>query len=200
MRKVPGNIKLPGEKKDIIKIIKDSELPTDWIPKLRDYANAKNVEFFSTVCDEASGDILENYNADAYKFASYAITHIPLLRHIAKKKRPIIISCGGAKLQEVAEAIEIFEQCGNNEIVLMHCIGQYPAPLDGLNLNVIKMLQLAFPDIVIGYSDHSSEPKDAPIAAVALGAKVIEKHITLDRNLPGQFDISRHFSHTFSLR
>lgn len=174
-----------GEKKDIIQIIKESELPHNWIPKLKKYANRKKLEFFSSVCDEISVNVLEKYKVDAFKLTSYAITYIPLLRHVARKKKPIIFSSGIAKLSEVAEAIELFEAENNSQIALMHCIGKYPAPLNSLNLNVLKTFQLAFPDIVVGYSDHSSDPVKAPRAAVALGARIIEKHITLDRNLPG---------------
>lgn len=174
-----------GKRKDIIQIVKEGELPTSWIPKLKRYANSRGVEFFSTVCDEVGADILAKYNADAYKFASYEITHLPLFSHVAKKQKPIIFSSGGATLKEVAEAIETIKKEGNKNILLNHCIGQYPAPLENLNLNVIKTFQLAFPDVVIGYSDHSSDPVMGPRTAVALGAKAIEKHITLDRNLPG---------------
>lgn len=174
-----------GEKKDIIQIIKDNELRHEWIPKLKGYANKKDIEFLVTVCDEESGDVLERNNVEGYKLASYAITHIPLLRHIARKRKPIIFSCGGASMRETAEAIGVFEEEGNMDVVLMHCIGQYPASRESLNLKVIKSLQLAFPNVIIGYSDHSLDPTEAPVAAVTLGAKVIEKHITLDKNLPG---------------
>ncbi len=174
-----------GEKKDIVKIIKERELPIDWVPRLRNYTKKKGLEFFSSVCDEESADILEKYGGDAYKNTSYEITHIPLIRHIAKKKKPIIFSCGGATLPEVAEAMEVFQKEGNQNIALLHCIGQYPAPLESLNLSIITTLQIVFPDVVVGYSDHSSDPVIAPRAAVALGAKIIEKHITLDRNFPG---------------
>ena len=174
-----------GRKKDIYKIVEDSELPEEWIPKLKRYANKKGLEFFLTTCDEKDTDVLEKYKVPAYKIASYEITHIPLLRHTAKKKKPIIFSSGDATLLEISEALEVFKQENNHHIVLNHCIGNYPAPLESLNLNVIKMFNLAFPNIVIGYSDHSVDPVIAPKAAVALGAKVIEKHITLNKNSPG---------------
>lgn len=174
-----------GEKQDIIPIVKDGELPHTWIPDLKKYANSKNLVFFSSVCDEHSADVLEANNGAAYKMTSYGVTHIPLMKYAARKKKPVIFSCGGATLQETAEALYAIKGEGNNQIVLMHCIAKYPCPLNSVNLNVIKTLQFAFPDIVIGYSDHSSEPIEAPCAAAALGAKMIEKHITLDRKLPG---------------
>jgi len=174
-----------GEKKDIIKIVKEGELPHGWIAKLRDYAVQKGLIFFSSVCDEGSADVMEKYGADVFKITSYEITHIPLIRHVARKKKPVIFSCGGSTLAEVSEAMDVFREEGNDKIVLMHCVGQYPAPLNSLNLNIIKTLQMIFPEVVVGYSDHSSDPVAAPKIAVALGAKVIEKHITLDRKLPG---------------
>lgn len=174
-----------GEYDDIIEVVKKGELPVDWIPQLKKYAEEKGLEFFSTVCDEEKADVLEKYGVSAFKIASYEITHIPLLRHVARKKKPIIFSCGGAEIKEISEALDVFKEEGNNEIALLHCVAQYGAELESLNLGIITTLKSAFPDIIIGYSDHSSDSIVAPKTAVALGAKIIEKHITLDRNLPG---------------
>lgn len=174
-----------GEKKDIIEIIKANELRHEWIPEFKKYAEDKGVEFLVTVCDEESGDVLERNNVAGFKIASYAITHLPLLRNIARKGKPIIFSCGGATIAEVHDAISVMQEEGLQDIALMHCVGQYPAPRESLNLRAIQTLVAAFPDVVVGYSDHSLDPFEAPKVAVALGAKVIEKHITLDRNLPG---------------
>lgn len=174
-----------GKKKDIVEIVREGELPPAWIPKLKRYAESKKLEFFVTTCDERSTDILEKYRASAYKIASYEITHLPLLTYTAKTKKPIIFSSGGSTLKEVTEAMEVIQKTGNKKIIVNHCIGQYPAPLKNLNLRVISMLSLAFPDVIVGYSDHSQDPVKAPRAAVVLGAKLIEKHITLDKNLPG---------------
>lgn len=173
-----------GKKKQIVKIIKDNELVHSWIPKLKKYTHLKKLGFIVTTCDEKSTDILEKYDIDAYKIASYEITHIPLLQHVSKKNRPVIFSCAAATLAEVAEAREVFRnhQYG---LGIMHCVGQYPADPKSLNLNIIKTLQFAFPDVVVGYSDHTSDPIEAPKSAIILGAKIIEKHITLDRSLPG---------------
>lgn len=181
-----GNyITATGQKKDILEIVKKGELPPEWVSRLKKYAYEKKLEFFSTVCDEIGADLLKTNNMQAYKFASYEITHIPLFKYVAKFKKPIIFSSGGAKLNEIVETIEAIKSEKNNQIILMHCVGQYPAQLDKINLKVITTLQLAFPDIIIGYSDHTSDPTVAPRAAVLLGAKVIEKHITLNRKLPG---------------
>ncbi len=175
-----------GRKKDIIDIVKEGELPPLWIPKLKAYANKKGLEFFSTVCDEQSGDILEKYSVDAYKFASYEITHLPLFRYVVRKGKPIVFSSGGSTLKEVAGVMELLEQEGCQDILLNHCQGQYPPTIDTLNLNVLTTFQLAFPRTVIGFSDNGSDPSlDVAGAVVALGAKAYEVHITLDRNLPG---------------
>jgi len=174
-----------GRKKNIYQIVKDAELPIPWIPKLKKYANKKGLEFFSTTCEGKGADILQKYGTDAFKIASYEITHIPLLRYIAKFQKPIIFSCGAAEIKEIADALEVFKEEKNDKIALLHCIAEYGAPVFSLNLNVIRTLKMVFPDVVIGYSDHSKDAVSAPRAAVALGAKIIEKHITLDKNMPG---------------
>ena len=174
-----------GRKKNIYKIVEENELPINWIPKLKDYANKIGLEFFSTVCDEEGANILEKFGADAFKVASYEITHIPLLRYIAKKKKPIIFSCGASEMKEIVEALRVFREEKNEKIALLHCIAKYGADVAYLNLNIIKTLKLRFSEIIIGYSDHSADPIKAPVAAIALGAKIIEKHITLDKNMPG---------------
>lgn len=174
-----------GESVDIHTLIKQMELPYEWLTELKQYTQAAGLEFFSSVCDEVSADILEKTEVETYKIASYEITHLPLLEHIAKKRKSIIMSCGGATMMEVEEAVQTVKAAGLDKVVLMHCIAQYNAPLDTLNLNVIKTLKLQYPELIIGYSDHSSDPVIAPVAAVALGAQMIEKHITLDRSTPG---------------
>jgi len=174
-----------GRKKNIYQIVKDAELPKEWILKLKSYANKKGLEFFCTVCEEEGADILKKYKMPAFKFASYEITHIPLLRYVARMQKPIIFSCGAAEIKEIAEALEVFKEEKNENIALLHCIAHYGAPVTSLNLKVITTLKAVFPDIVIGYSDHSKDAVVAPRIAVALGAKIIEKHITLDKDMPG---------------
>ncbi|GIK83866.1 MAG: spore coat polysaccharide biosynthesis protein SpsE [Patescibacteria group bacterium] len=174
-----------GDKVDIHDLIKKMELPYEWLKELKSYAEDRGVEFFASVCDEISADALFETKPCAFKIASYEITHLPLLEYVTKKKLPIVLSCGGATMLEVSEAIQTIKEAGGKDIVLMHCISQYDVPLTKLNLNVLKTLQLQFPDLVIGYSDHSAHPTLAPVTAVALGAKVIEKHITLDKSSEG---------------
>lgn len=175
-----------GKKRDIIDIVREGELPPAWIPKLKAYANQKGLEFFATVCDEQGADILMQNNVDGYKFASYEITHIPLFRYVTKAKKPIVLSTGGATMREVAETMEVLADQKHNDTLLNHCNGEYPPKLSSLNLAVIKTLQFAFPYAVIGFSDNGSDPSlGVARAAVALGAKAYEAHITLDRTLPG---------------
>lgn len=174
-----------GKEKDIIEIIKDTELPTHWIPKLKRYARSKGLEFFSSLFDEQAADILEKYGADAYKIASSEAAHIPLIRHVARKGKPVLYSTGMATMAEVMSSAGVILAEGSGKLVIMQCAAVYPAPLSVLNLNVIRTFKSAFPEAIIGFSDHTSDPVLAPVAAVAMGAKVIEKHITLDRGLPG---------------
>jgi len=174
-----------GESLDIADVIKKAELPYEWLIKLKAYAEQQGLEFFSSACDELSVDILIKTNVVALKTASYEITHLPLIQHIAKQKKPFILSCGGASMFETSEAVETAQAAGQKQMAILHCIAKYDAPLNTLNLNVLKTLQLQFPELVVGYSDHSSDPVIAPTAAVALGAKLIEKHITLDKRSDG---------------
>lgn len=174
-----------GKKVDIHTLLKTVELSYDWLKKLKKYTEERGMEFFASVCDEVSADALYKVGTPAFKITSYEMTHIPLMEHISGRGVPIILSCGGNTMSELVETIQAAKDAGQKDILLMHCIAKYDAPLDALHLNVLKTLMLQFPDLVIGYSDHSADPVKAPVAAVALGAKMIEKHITLDRSLPG---------------
>ncbi len=141
--------------------------------------------FLSTVCDEGSADLLYATSPSAFKIASYELNHLPLLKYVAGLKTPIIFSTAGADISDIQEAYQTITGEGNKEIAIMHCVAKYPAPPEYSNLSVIPMLAAAFPDAVIGFSDHSAHPYDVPCAAVRLGAKLIEKHFTIDKNLPG---------------
>lgn len=175
-----------GKKVDIHKLLKNVELPYEWLSELKKHAEKLDMEFFASVCDEISADALRDAGTVAYKIASYeAGSHVPLMAHVSGKGLPIIMSCGGCTISETEEAIETSRGEGQKNIVLMHCIAKYGAPLSTLNLNVINTLMGQFPGIVIGYSDHSADPTAAPVAAVALGVKMVEKHITLDKRSEG---------------
>jgi len=164
-------------------MLKKLELPPEAFPILAEYAKEKGIVFLSSPFDCVSVDILEEAGVDAYKIPSGEITNIPLLRYIAGKKKPIILSTGMAEIDEIARAVDLFRNAGIRDLILLHCVTSYPAPPDTLNLQVIKTLRRTF-RLPVGFSDHSPGVLDAVIARV-LGACVIEKHFTLDKNLPG---------------
>ncbi len=158
---------------------KSAELPNEWTEQLVAYAEKRGIMFLSTPFDIEAVDILSKAGVPAYKVASYEMTDDILLRHIAKQGKPVILSTGMAYLEEVAHAIRVVQEAGNMQIIVLHCVSIYPPKtFADLNLRAIMTLQEAF-KIPIGYSDHSAPPYNAaPIAAIALGACVIEKHVT----------------------
>ena len=167
---------------------KSAELPYEWTDRLVAHAKKHNIMFLSTPFDFEAVDVLEKAKVPAYKIASYELTDDLLLEYIAKTGKPIIISTGMAYLEEVAHAVRIIQEAGNNKIIILHCISMYPPKsFEDLNLRAITTLQQAF-KLPIGYSDHSKPPYlAAPIVAVTLGACVIEKHFT-DENSGGSND------------
>ena len=169
--------------KDIVDKLKNLELREDWYKELSDYAHKKKLIFIASAFDEESADLLDKLGIAAYKVASYELTHIPLLEHIAKKNKPVIISTGMATESEVREAVECIYSTGNKQVIILHCVSQYPAEPENINLKSLLALKRIF-ECPIGFSDHTAMIY-APIAAVALGATVIEKHFTLDKSLPG---------------
>jgi N,N'-diacetyllegionaminate synthase len=170
-------------KKPIYDIMKGLEMPPEWIPVLANYCKARDLVFFSAPFDEESADMLEPY-VSVYKIASYEITHAPLIRHIARKKKPVIISTGTADLAEVGQALEWCRAEGNRQTSLLQCTASYPAPLQTLNIRALVTMREAF-GVPTGISDHSRDPLVGPMCAVALGANIIEKHFTLSNRLPG---------------
>lgn len=169
--------------KSIYDIIAEMEMPYEWLPELASCCRDKEILFLSSVFDEESADILEPH-VQAFKIASYEMTHLPLIRHIAKKGRPMIISTGTANLQEVSETVEEVRQTGNDGLLLMQCTASYPAPIESLNVRAIQTLKQTF-GVPVGLSDHSRDPLVGPLSAVAVGANMIEKHFTFSNELPG---------------
>ncbi len=139
--------------------------------------------FLSTPFDEASADMLAKLDVSQFKISSGEITNHPLLAHVARKKKPIILSTGMATLGEVEAALAVIRKAGNDAVTLLHCVTEYPAPYDEINLSAMTTMRQAF-GVEVGYSDHT-DGIDIAIAAVALGAVIIEKHFTLDKNLEG---------------
>ena len=178
--------KTPKFSKDDIKpfdLIKSIELPRKWHQDLMDYANGKNVHFLSSPFDYEAVDELDKIGVPAFKVASFEITDLELLNYIGKKKKPVILSTGMANVEEIQEAIDSIRSQNNNDIILLHCNSLYPTPVNVVNLNAIKTMHNIF-KLPIGFSDHTTGIH-IPVAAVAKGAKVIEKHFTLDRKMKG---------------
>lgn len=150
---------------------------------LQDYCNDKNILFLSTPFDKKSADFLESLEVTAYKIGSGEITNLPLLEHIARKGKPIILSTGMSYLSEVDEAQRLIRNSGNEQIILLHCVSNYPADPADVNLRAMSVMAKAF-GVPVGYSDHTLGIEIA-LAARAMGACVIEKHLTLDRNSTG---------------
>lgn len=153
--------------------------------KLRDYALAKRIGFFSTGFDLESLDFLSTLNMGMWKVPSGEITNLPYLEYIAKKKQPVILSTGMADITEVADAVEVFIKAGLTlqQLTILHCNTEYPTPFEDVNLRAMPVLGHRF-GTNFGYSDHTLGI-EVPIASVAMGATVIEKHFTLSRELSG---------------
>ncbi len=159
------------------------ELPDEVFEHLSTYAKNKGIIFLSSPFDEDSVDLLDQIDIPAFKIPSGEIANFPLLKKIAEKNKPIILSTGMATLGEVESALQYLKKCGAKDFVLLHCTTSYPASIDSVNLCAMETLRCAF-QVPVGYSDHT-EGITISIAALALGACILEKHFTLDRALPG---------------
>jgi N-acetylneuraminate synthase/N,N'-diacetyllegionaminate synthase len=156
--------------------------PEEW-GELSDFAKDSNTVFTASVFGRESTELLHKLRSPMFKTASGDLTHLPLLRYIARKKKPILISTGMATIAEVTEAVNAITESGNDRIVILHCVSNYPSKFEETNLKAIQTLRDIFP-YPIGFSDHSEGPL-LPFAARAMGACIIEKHFTIDKNLPG---------------
>ena len=181
--------KTTGGKESQFEMIQKLELSFDNFLKIKEYCDKKGIIFLSTPFDYESVDFLKDL-VPLYKIGSGEITNLPFLEYIAQKDKPIILSTGMANLSEVEEAVNVIlsnQNCPNKNafppLTVLHCTTNYPTPYEEVNLNAMLTLKEAF-KLPVGYSDHTLGI-EIPIAAVALGADVIEKHFTLDRNLPG---------------
>jgi len=153
---------------------------------LAEYAKSKGIDYMCTAFDFDSADYLEELTP-IYKVASPDLSYLPLLRHIAAKGKPMIMSVGAAYLSEIDEAVRVVTEAGCPDITLLHCVSVYPCLYEDANLNVITTLKRVFPNVRIGYSDHTVPDENMAVLATAylLGAEVIEKHFTLDKTIPG---------------
>jgi sialic acid synthase SpsE len=164
-------------------LIKMTELPYDMHAPIVNYCKENNIPFLSTPFDEESLDFLDGFDVPAYKIAAFEMTHFPLLRKVAQKGKPIILSTGMSSLGDIEKAIEIIYRENNNQVVLLHCVSNYPAQPEDYNLRVINTLKAAF-GLPVGLSDHTFGIEVSKIA-ISIGANLIEKHITIDQKLPG---------------
>jgi sialic acid synthase SpsE len=149
-------------------------------------AKEKNIDFLSTPFDEEAVDFLDQF-VPAFKVASADITNYPLLKSVARKKKPVLLSTGASSLSETYKAVETILTEGNEQIVLLHCILLYPTPYKHANLGMITHMAKVFPEMIIGYSDHTLPEymDEVLLTSWMLGAQVIEKHFTYDKSLPG---------------
>lgn len=180
-KKTPEFSYLKGQ--NVYDLVKSIELPRDWQQELAEYADKKGIIFLSTPFDYAAVDELDEIGVPAFKFASFEITDLELLGYAAAKQKKMIISTGMADLDEIEDAINTVRSVGNDDIVLLHCNSLYPAPPEVVNLRAIATMREAF-DLPVGFSDHTLGIHIS-LAAVAMGACVIEKHFTLHRGQPG---------------
>jgi N-acetylneuraminate synthase len=164
-------------------MLKALELAEAQFAEMKAHSVARGIEFMSTPFSEGAADLLERVGVDCYKVSSGDLTHLPLLRHLARKGLPIILSTGMAVLGEVEEAVATIRAEGSSPISILHCVSNYPAAPEDCNLRAMDTLAAAF-GLPVGWSDHTMGA-EISWAAVARGARIIEKHITLDRGLPG---------------
>jgi len=157
--------------------------PWEWQPRLKEVANDLGLDLFSTPFDATAVDFLEGMKVPAHKLASFELVDIPLIRKMARTGKPLIMSTGMATIEEIEEAVQAARQAGAEQIALLKCTSAYPAVAEEMNLRTIPELARRF-DAPVGLSDHTMGIA-APVAAVALGACIIEKHLTLSRSEPG---------------
>ncbi len=174
-----------GERESQLEMIRQLHFPLEIYPKLKAFCDQKGIVFASTAFDLTSLQFLEELGQPFHKVPSGEITNLPYLRQIGSYGRPVVLSTGMATLGEIESALAVLEQSGiaKDLVTVLHCNTEYPTPMNDVNLRAMLSIRDAF-GVRIGYSDHT-KGLEIPVAAVALGAKVIEKHFTLNRNLPG---------------
>ena len=161
-------------------LYKEAYTPYEWHEELFEFARNKDVTLFSSPFDESAVDLLDSLNVPVFKVASFEIVDLPLIRYIASKNKPILLSTGMASIEEIRNAIDTAKKEGNCNIALFHCISSYPTPISQANLNFIYLLRKEF-NVPIGLSDHTIGNL-ASVLATSMGANIIEKHFTLNRD------------------
>ena len=175
-----------GSDESQLEMVKKLELDEAAHTRLYQYCQHKGIQFLSTPFDLESIDLLNRLGLEIFKIPSGEITNLPYLRKLGALKKRLILSTGMADLGEIEDALDVLTEFGTplGNITVLHCNTEYPTPFEDVNLRAMQTIRNAFPGLSVGYSDHTNGI-EVPIAAVAMGASVIEKHFTLDRNLPG---------------
>jgi N-acetylneuraminate synthase len=173
----------PWEGRLLHDLYNEAYMPWEWIPRLKTLAHDLSLDMFSTAYDVSSVDFLEKLDVPVHKVASYELVDLPLIEKMARSGKPLIMSTGMASLGEIEEAIQTARRAGAGQIALLKCTSAYPAPLEEMNLRTIPHLAETF-NVPVGLSDHSLDVT-VPSAAVALGACIVEKHLTLSRSIKG---------------
>jgi N-acetylneuraminate synthase len=172
-----------GVHTDIHEIFRDLSMPYEMLPELHAYCEQQGITFLSSVFGVRDFEAVDPY-VSMHKVASYEISHLRLLECVAATGKPIIVSTGASVEEDIAWAVDLLKDLHSGPVTLMQCTLCYPAPGESLNLRVIPWMKQRF-GLPVGFSDHSQDPLCGPLAAIALGATVVEKHFTLDRRLPG---------------
>ena len=175
--------KATGENENQLDMVKKLLLPFDDFVKLKEYCEQVGIMFLSTPFDLESIDFLNQMGMELWKVPSGEVTNLPYLVHISKTGKPVIMSTGMCTMSEISDALKILRENGCKDISLLHCTTEYPAPFEDINLRAMNELKKEF-GVSVGYSDHTVGI-EVPIAAVAMGAEIIEKHFTLDKNMEG---------------
>ena len=179
-----------GEDATMFDLIKATELPYEMQPAIVEYCHEIGIPFMSTPFGLHDVDILEEFDVPVFKVASFEMTHFPLLRRVGETGKPIILSTGMSNLGDIEKALNAIGQTGNDQVILLHCVSNYPAKPEQANLRAIQTMKAAF-GCPVGFSDHTPGIEVSKVA-IAIGANLIEKHFTVDQNLPGP-------DHNFSL-
>jgi len=169
------------DNRSLYELYESTHTPWQWHKELFAYARSLDIDIFSSPFDKSAVDFLEQFNPSAYKIASFEITDYELVRYTANKQKPIIISTGISTFEEIQDVVDICKSVGNNNIILLKCTSEYPAPFEEANLKTIVNMKKTF-GVEVGFSDHTLGTI-ASVIAVSLGAKIIEKHFILNKNI-----------------
>jgi N-acetylneuraminate synthase len=179
----PGGSKSLSYSENIDTIFEKHAMPYEMIPKLVEFCKEENILFMSSPFSVEDAKAINPFT-EIHKVASFEINHIKLLEFLASTKKPIIISTGSSTYDEIDFCVNLLKENGCDEIILLQCTSKYPCSMESLNLSVIPKMKSKY-NLPIGFSDHSIDPIIAPLVSIGLGATVIEKHFTIDKNLPG---------------